>query len=562
MMNDKIQSLTKEQIGEVIQLFNPYMDDYLYIMDLKNDFYRISEHAVERFRLPAASFGDALNQHKSFVYEEDLPLLNEDFELMLNGQKKGHNLHYRWVDREGQPVWINCRGGVIEDKDGKPRYLVGCINETGNKQRADNTSGLLGELELSAYLMANSDRIASGFLMHIGIDDFSSINGTSGIAYGDYIIRNVAACIRECLTKGQQLFHTADDRYMVVDFMEQHTSADAVTLYKNVRKKISNFIDKENYKSVFTISAGILDAEILEEGYDEVLKLSDFTLGRAKEEGKNCCYVFNKEDYAKFLRKREITMKLCHAVDNNFSGFEVYYQPIVNCFTGKILGAEALMRFAIPKEDGMDRISPMEFIPLLEETGLILPAGKWILNEAAAMCSEMQKEIPGFRVNVNISYIQVIKSDVLKDILNVIKRYDLAPECLGIELTESGYLDANAHFIKLREGLEKSGVPFIIDDFGTGYSNLHCLSDMSPTYIKIDRSFTNKAMSTTYDHELMIRIIEMAHSLNLQICVEGVEENRTLEEVRKIHADYIQGYLFGKPCPKAEFYEQFVAADN
>lgn len=558
-MNEKIQGLTKEQVGEVIQLFNPYMDDYLYIMDLQNDSYRISEHAVKRFNLPAASFGDALKQHQNFVYAEDFPLLNEDFTLMVSGQKKKHNLHYRWIDREGNPVWINCRGGVIEDKEGKPRYLIGCINETGNKQRADNTSGLLGELELSAYLLENMDKIDAGFLMHIGIDDFSAINGTSGMAYGDYIIKNVADCIRECLTEGQQLFHTAEDRYMVVDFRNGHTTEDAVRLYKDIRKQISNFIDRENYKAVFTISAGVLDAKLVQSGEDEVLKLSDFALKRAKEEGKNRCYVFCKEDYAKFLRKREITMKLCHAVDNDFQGFEVYYQPIVDCFTGNLLGAEALMRFAIPTQEGLDRISPMEFIPLLEATGLILPAGRWILNEAASMCSEMQKKIPGFRVNVNISYIQVIKSNVLKDILETMKHYELSPECLGIELTESGYLDANTHFVKLREGLKESGVPFIIDDFGTGYSNLHCLSDMSPNYIKIDRSFTNKAMSTVYDHELMIKIIEMAHSLNLKICVEGVEDNETLEKVRKIHADYIQGYLFGKPCPKAEFYDQFVS---
>lgn len=556
-MNDIIQSLTKEQIGEVIQLFDPYMDDYLYIMDLQNDFFRISEHAVERFRLPAASFHDAMSNHRLFVYEEDLPLLNDDFLLMLNGQKKKHNLHYRWLDKNGQPVWINCRGGVVNDKNGKPRYLIGCINETGKKQRADNTSGLLGELELLAYIMNYQKKISSGFFMHIGIDDCGSINGTLGIAYGDYVIKNVAACIKECLSEGQQLFHIVADEYMIVD-LGNHTSEDAVLLYKNIRKRLLTFIDSENYKSVFTVSAGILDAAIVADNYDEILKLSDFTLKRAKEDGKNCFYVFNQKDYAQFLRKRKIAMGLHHAVDNDFHGFEVYYQPIVDCITNQIFGAEALMRFSLPTEEGKERISPFEFIPILEETGLILPAGRWILNEAAAMCSEMQKSIPGFKINVNISYIQVIKSDVLKDILSAMQRYNLAPECIGIELTESGYLDTNPHFQRLRKGLEETGIQFIIDDFGTGYSNLHCLSDLSPTYIKIDKDFTNKAMCNIYDHELMIRIIEMAHSLNLQICVEGVEKTEVLEEVKKIHADYIQGYLFGQPCSKTEFYEKYV----
>lgn len=556
-MSDTIRNLTKEQIGEVIGLFNPYMDDYLYIMDLKNDVYRISAHAVERFRLPSDFFCDAQKAHDQFVYEEDRPLLAEDFRLMLSGEKKSHNLHYRWLDKEGQPVWINCRGGVIEDEDGKPRYLIGCINETGKKQRADNTSGLLGEVELSSYIRSYYDRHPAGFFMRLGIDDFSSVNGTCGIAYGEYVIKHVADCIRECLAEGQHLFHIAVDEYMVVDFTGR-TEEDACVLYDDIRKKVASFIDRENNKAVFTVSVGICDAMVFHDSYEEVLKLSDFALKRARENGENCSYIFCQDDYTLFLRKQSIIVALHHAVDNDFCGFEVHYQPIVDCGTGKLLGAEALMRFSMPKEDGLERISPFEFIPLLEETGLILSAGRWVLHEAAAMCREMQKTHPDFKINVNISYVQVIKSDVLKDILSAIRTHDLAPECIGIELTESGYLDANPHFVNLRKGLEENGIPFIIDDFGTGYSNLHCLSDLSPTYIKIDRDFTNKAMGNTYDHELMIKIIEMAHSLELQICVEGVEKAETLEEVRKIRADYIQGYLFGKPCSKAEFCEKFL----
>lgn len=559
-MSEDIHSLSEGQIGEVIQLFNPYMDDYLYIMDLKNDYYRISKHAVDRFMLPSDSFYDAVNMHQVFVYEKDRQLLNEEFKQMLDGTKKYHNLHYRWIDRKGLPIWINCRGGIIDDKDGNPRYLIGCINETGKKQRADNTSGLLGELELSAYIMACADKMSSGFLMRIGIDDFSAINGTSGIIYGNYILKNVAACINECLSDNQRLFHIVADEYMIVD-LGSHTSEDAVLLYKNIRKKISAFIDSENYKAVFTISAGILDVAISADNYEELFKLTDFTLKQAKNRDKNTVYVFCQEDYDKFLRKSEITMALYHAVDNNFEGFEVHYQPIVDSKTYRLIAAEALMRFSIASDDGVKRISPFEFVPILEETGLILPVGRWILGEAVAMCSEMRKEMPGFRVNVNISYIQVIKSNILHDILDALKRFNLAPEGIGIELTESGYLDSNPHFLRLRNGLKENGIPFIIDDFGTGYSNLHCLSDLSPTYIKIDRDFTNKAMCNTYDHELMVKIIEMAHCLNLPICVEGVEKPEVLDDVRKIHADYIQGYLFGQPYCKTDFFDRFVQSE-
>lgn len=556
-MNKVLDDITKEQIGRVIGLFNPYMEDYLYLIDLQNDDYRISEHAVDRFMLPSSHFQDAVKMHEFFVYEDDRQMIMEDLELILSGQKKNHNLHYRWLDRNGQPVWINCCGGVIDDAEGRPHYLVGCINETGRKQRADNISGLLSELEFSACVRSYGNNISSGFFMHIGIDDFNSINGTLGISCGDYIIRKVAECIRGCLSNGQQVYHIVADEYIVADF-GKHTCEDAVDLYKDIKESISGFVDSENYKFVFSITAGILDAALYDGSYEKMMKLSEFTLKQARENGKNCYYVFAQEDYERLLRKRKIIRRLQYAVDNDFCGFEAYFQPIVDCETGRLTGAEALMRFDMPGDNGMERVSPFEFIPLLEETGLILPMGRWILNEAVAMCSEMQKTIPDFRINVNISYVQVVKSEVLKDILATLDCYGLAPESIGIELTESGYLDADPHFERFRNGLKSNRIQFIIDDFGTGYSNLHCLSDLSPTYIKIDKTFTDKAMHNAYDHELMMRIIEMAHSLELEICVEGVEQQDVLEEVRKFHADYIQGYLFGKPCPKTEFYKQFV----
>lgn len=558
VMGKTTSELSKEQIEEVIGLFNPYMDDYLYIMDLKNDSYTISRHACERFMLPSDSFQDAMRTHLTFVYEEDRSILADDLRSILNGEKQVHNLHYRWLDKNGMPIWINCRGCVLHDEEGEPSYLIGCINETGKKQRADNTSGLLGELELSDYLLSYDKKITSGFFMHVGIDDFNSINGTSGVTYGEYIIKHVAACITKCLSDTQHLFHIVSGEYMIVDF-ENSRIEEARALYEEIRRKVSDFIDSENYKSVFTVSAGIVVAEILvDSGYEEFLKLSDFALEKARSEGNNSFYSFEREDYVRFLRKRELTMALYHAVDNDFRGFDVHYQPIVDIENGDIIGAEALMRFSIVSGNTVERIAPFEFIPILEETGLILPAGRWILREAVAMCAQMQKEIPNFKINVNISYIQVINSNILEDIVSVIEDCGVSPEYVGIELTESGYLDSNSHFYSLRNGMRENGIPFIIDDFGTGYSNLHCLSDLSPTYIKIDRGFTNKAMNNIYDHELMVKIIEMAHSLDFKICVEGVEDAKVLDDVKNIHADYIQGYLFGRPCSKDDFFSQFV----
>lgn len=579
-MDPIMNSFSREQMEYIVELFNPCMDDYLYVFDLQKDCYKISKHATERFLLPGDNFDDAAKAHHTFVYSEDQSRLDDEFRRIMSGEIVFHNMHYRWLDRAGKPVWINCRGRVLNNADGKPHFLVGCINEIGQKQKADNVSGLLGESSLSAYVEQFEDGLPDGFFLRIGIDDFRDINGDFGMEYGDYILKSTADCIAENIKPSQRLYRILADEFMVVDFSGGDMEA-ATELYKNIRKSLDTFIEENGYKSVFTISAGAVDTAKTSGTYENIMKLSEYALNTAKEQGKNRCYIYMQEDYDVFLRKKQITRQLHHAVNHGFEGFETYYQPIVDTKTRRLVGAEALMRFSMPErcEDGetkkeavcvgeddhdaeekvrWERISPVEFIPLLEETGLIIPAGKWMLHQAISTCSRWQKYIPNFRININLSYVQVMKSRVLTEILTALRLYGLEPSAVGIELTESGYLDTNTHFQKLWDGLKKNGVLVILDDFGTGYSNLHCLGDLRPNYIKIDRSFTLKALNNQYEHDLMTQIITMTHKLDLTICVEGIETEDEFAKISELDPDYIQGFLFGKPQPAEEFYENLI----
>ena len=557
---EEFGAISKEQLEQMIQLYNPCMDDYMYVFDLQEDYYRISPHAVERFCIPGDTFFDATKKHEQFVDPSDIGLLTDEIEQIKSGRKKFHNLYYRWLDKEKEAVWINCRGRVLDDKNGTPHFLIGCINEIGEKQKADNVSGLLGETSLSSFVKRYQDTFPDGFFIRVGIDSLGTINGNLGMEYGDFIIKKTAECLSENLNENQQLFRIVGDEYMIVDFAGG-TLEDALVLYKKMRKSVDTFIEKNRYQAVFTISAGILPTDNLSGGYDAVLKLSEFTLNEAKLRGRNSYYIFEPEEYEKYKRKRLINNALHHAVNNGFAGFEPYFQPLVDAKTYRLVGAEALMRFRIlPEEEGEapQMISPVEFIPLLEQTGLIIPAGRWMLQQSVAVCRKWQEIIPDFRININLSYVQVMKSNALDEILNIIRVYGVKPSNIGIELTESGYIESNSHFQKLWNGLKDNGVQVILDDFGTGYSNLHCLGDLRPNYIKIDRSFTLKALSNEYEHELMKQIIDMTHRLNLTICIEGIERPEELSDLRGMGADYIQGYLFGKPYSEEEFEKRFI----
>lgn len=550
--------LPKETLLEIIA---KCMDDYLYVYDLQNNTMEFSESAVNRFKISDNVMNNFTNDVLQLVYEEDRKMLQEHLTAIYEGKEKVHNLHYRWLDKEDMPVWINCRGIVIDDSQGNAQYLVGCMKETGNQRRADNVTGLLGGPEFNAYMRSQKTHISKGFLMHIGIDDFGAINSSRGAAYGNYILKSVADCIKECLSDKQKIYHLVADQYVIVDL--EHSSEEyAAELKKMIDARLYKFIVSEKYEAVFSISVGVVDAATACEGYEECRKKFAFVLKKAKKMGKNGFYIFDENDYESFLRTGKIVAALRNSVVNGFNGFEVYYQPIVDCSSERVIGAEALMRFSMTSEEDTETVSPVDFIPLLEETGLIIPAGRYILDEAAKTCCEIQQYIPDFKMNINVSYVQIMHGNVERDILDVIKKYGLQPDSICIEMTESGFMDMTPVFCRFRKVLDENHICFVIDDFGTGYSNFHCIRDMNPSYVKMDKDFTAKAMNNARDFELYKNIIPMVHSINVSICAEGIEKKEWCQKMKEMQVDYLQGYFYGRPCAKEQFIQQVVSFNH
>ena len=535
-----------ESVKETIDLLNPCMDDYLYVYDLREARYKISEHAMERFNLPCSEFQKVLETHKKFVFEADYQLLVDDLEGCINGTVDFHNLKYRWLNRALQPVWINCRGRVIRDENGSPLYLIGCINEIGKKPQADNESGLMGEGGLWNELQKVSFEGRKGFLLRIGIDNFKDVNESRGMQYGNMILRRTAECISDVMRPQQMLFRFEADEYVVLD-LNGGTIQDADFLYQKISWTVNSFIEENGYEVFYTLSAGILDiAEAEDNNYETFARLSEFALRQAKLSGRNKSYVFNMDEYNQFVRRRELLRMMRRSIRNRFEGFEAYFQPIYDLQRKEIICAETLLRFRTPLGE---MISPVEFIPMLEESGLMIPVGKWVLQRAMEACYELQQKKKDFRVTVNLSYVQVLKSNVLTEILRGVEEHRLRPGSLIMELTESGFIESNENFINFCQGLKENGVALALDDFGTGYSNFHYINEISPNIIKIDRGFTLKALKDGYDRNLLRHMIDMIHDVNLQICIEGVETQEDLDSMCELGPDYIQGYFFGKPGP-------------
>lgn len=555
-MDKVIKEISVEEFEKIIDVLDPCMDDFLYILDLQNDYYCISSNAVKRFKLPASQFDNAGVHLNELVYPGDRQLLNADLDRINHNGQCFHNLQYRWLGRNDKPIWINCRGRVLRDSEGNAEFLVGCINEIGKKQKADNVSGLLREESLQKEMSISGLEGLNGFLIRLGIDNFKEINENKGLEYGDMIIGKTAECIQSVLLPEQKLYRVVADEYIVLD-SENRSVEEAIKLYAEIQHKITQLIEEKCYEVFYTISAGVLDfGRIENQEYHNLMKLSEFALNEAKNRGKNKCYVFDNEDYNAFLQKKELTSLMLWSVNHDFEGFEAYFQPIMDIKANKLCNAETLLRFHTEKH-GM--ISPVKFIPLLEESNLIIPVGRWVLEQAMAACAQIQKSIPDFRISVNLSYIQVLKSNVLEEIQKGLEKYQLSSDSVIIELTESGFLESNSFFFNFCEGLRKNGIPLALDDFGTGYSNFHYLYNLNLSTIKIDRSFTVKALNNQYEHNLLQHMSDMVHDINLKLCIEGIETKEELERICKIEPDYIQGYYFGRPCPFDQFVEQFIS---
>ena len=556
-MSDK--KITFDDCRKMIQMYSPCMDDYPYIMDLKQDEYYISEKAVERFNVPSAFFTDAVKTHEQFVHKDDIQLLTQELEDMIGGKKNEHDITYRWLDHDKHTVWINCRGTLIKDEDGSPQFMIGCVNEVGMAAKADNNSGLLQSSEMKALFETAEIRDKIGFVLRVGIDGFKDINEKFGTQYGDFILKGVANCIVESLGENQSVYHAVGDEYLIVD-CNGSSVEEGHELYRNIRRAIDFFIENNDYEAVYTISGGILSCKHYEMmSYEEIVKLSTFALQQAKYRGKNQLYIFSYEDYEKFLRKRYILTCVRKSVSEDFRGFETYFQPLMTAGDehGKLYGAECLLRYETEKGE---RISPIDFIPILEESGLIIPVGRFVLEQAAQMCKKMQTVYPDFKVSINLSYVQILKSAILKDIFNILAKYGLKPESFVVEITESGYLENTPFVRRVWDSLKKIGILIALDDFGTGYSNLSSISNFSPDYVKLDRGFTVKALKNSYENTLMKHIIDLAHSVKLKIVIEGVETVEELDRLSVMEPDYVQGYYYSKPCSSDEFWDRYGVA--
>lgn len=559
---DALQNMSLEQIRSVIEIMQQSSDAYMFILDLSADTYILSEKATKRFPFHTTVIENCTDTLKKVIHPSDYGLVAADLEKCRSGEKDAHALEYRWMDRMNRIVWVSCRGTVVTGAENH-RLLIGTVSELGKKAKADNVTGLRREagfrLDMESLLKENPDTIH--YMMRVGIDNFKEINEKEGIEAGDEVLRELAECILKTVDEKTRVYRLVADEFMVVD-EGQAVRQEPRAVYRQIQQAIAAMAKRKEYSRFYTVSAGVLEGAFADRTVEEIMRYTEFALNEAKRGGRNQMSLFQQADYDVYLRKLDIRKALRQDINHDFRGFEVYYQPIVSVKDDfKLVGAEALLRW---KNDRYENMSPAAFIPILEESGLIIPVGRYVLWEAAKRCKKWQQYIPEFHINVNLSYVQLHRSDLMRDVEKCVQEVGLDPESLVLELTESGYVETNERIKELFRDLKAKNIDLALDDFGTGYSNMRYLKEIDFRTVKIDRSFVAQALQNDYDYNIISHIIDMVHSLGSAVCMEGIEEKEELSRMMAVKPDMIQGYYFGKPAPADRFEKDFLgnAASN
>lgn len=548
--NEKHTNEIKEKYALAVDSSNDAIWEYDY--NTKEFYSSYNWRQIVAIEVPELkSFEELL---RMIVCEESLESQIDRYKSSLKFNDGHFQLEFKVRDKKDK--WILLRGSIKRNEKENIYKISGSVSDISKRKKAEERVNYLAyydpltnipnkvkfnediTLALNECMMNNTE----GALLFIDIDNFKRINDDLGHDVGDTVLKKVCKIITENLLPCEKLYRFAGDEFLIL--------VPKIKNEQEIRKCCELFTEKVaqyfelNDKDVFvSISMGVTIFPRDGEEVNIILKNADTALNVAKESGrKNCCF-YERNMYDKLKRKNEIEKALRYALDNN--KFEIYYQPQVRCDNGEIHGFEALLRL---RDDSLGNISPVEFIPVAEETGLIVPIGTWVLEEA---CKQNKlwhdKGYKYSKISVNISIKQLVHKNFTEQVSNILKSVGLDPCSLELEITETVLLNNIEEKIKILENIRNMGISISLDDFGTGYSSLSYLKSLPVSCIKIDKSFVDDICNNNANSSMIDIITVMAQKLNLITIAEGVEEENQFEQLKDRQCNIVQGYFFSKP---------------
>ena len=507
--------------------------------------------------------GTGIDEWFSRVHPDDRTGLRKALDAHLAGHQPHFEHEHRMVGKSQAPIWVLSRGLAVRDTTGNPTRMAGSLTDTTARKRAEeqllhdalydaltqlpNRTLFLDHLGLAMEQARRRPATIVG-LLFVDLDRFKNINDSLGHSVGDELLVELSRRLTQFLRPGDTVARLGGDEFAIL-LNDIHGAGDATRVAERVQELIREKLVVAGREVFTSASIGVALSNPSYAAPEEILRDADTAMYRAKAAGRGCYQVFDQTMHRSVVALLKLETELRQAVERQ--QFVMHYQPIVSLDDSRIVGFEGLVRWLHP-ERGLVR--PSRFIGVAEETGLIVPLGWWVLEQACRHAREWQRVVPmtpPLYVSLNVSGKVVMQSDMFDRVVAILQETGLPPSSLRLEITENVIMDHGELALQKLAQFHRLGVQFSVDDFGTGYSSLSYLQRFSYDTLKIDRSFI-AGMGSTGDAAAIVKtIVALANMLNINVVAEGVETSAQLEKLREIGCSHAQGFLFSRPVDRS-----------
>ncbi|MDA8100675.1 MAG: EAL domain-containing protein [Nitrospiraceae bacterium] len=518
--------------------------------------------------------GNQLDDWFDLIHDDDRETVKTKLLAHIDGHSAQFEAEYRIRHKSGAYRWVLARGVAVRDESAKAYRMAG--SQTDITPRKDAEAQLihdafhdsLTQLPNRALFMDRLEHVIDTTRRHTGhlyavlfidLDRFKVVNDSMGHPVGDALLIEVSRRLKETLRPGDTVARLGGDEFSVL--LEDLLSPEDI---REVAERILHMLSDpyiiQKQELIITPSIGIAVKSPNYDKPEQILRDADIAMYQAKTKGRARYEFFDADMLATILDRLQLEGDLRIAVEHH-AGMMLHYQPIMAPRNSRLIGFEALVRWNHPKR-GM--IYPLEFIPLAEETGIIMPLSDWILEEAVKQLEAWQRLFPAdppLTMSMNISSRQFLQPGFVDKVRKVLKRHSIPDGSFAIEITESVLMEQSEAAVQTIEQLRDMHVQIHIDDFGTGYSSLSYLHNFPVNALKIDRSFIEKISGNNDNLEIIRAIMALAQSLNLEVIAEGVEKDHQLSVITDMDCKYCQGFFFSKPL-SPEALEQWIRSDT
>ena len=507
---------------------------------------RWSKATVDYFNLPSEYTDDAVGDWTKVIHPDDLQIWLSDAKEVVEGKKARYSCQYRAKNRYGEYVWVENNGYVLNNENGEHVLSAGMITRLDVQNRYDPQTNMLTTYAFySEYFFDGA-----GTVLMVNVDDFRNVISTYGYSAAKELVGQLGALVKEACNPSMKLYRFGTDEFMII--LPGGTKDSTRSLFN----KIADAVRMSRVMNGTIIRVSISGAAVMYPEdcvkKDDMVEKLDYSMGYVKKHHPGKMTFYSEQLAREQERKNLLKEDLIQSVQNEFKGFSLFFQPLVEPVTERINGAETLLRW---KGEVIQDSYPAEFIDILEETGYIRQVGLWVMEQTFLQKKAWEEKYGNLQLSFNVSYQQFMDQDFAAKVIKKANEIGVDKESVIIELTESCQVKDPESLANVFEELEKEGFKLALDDFGTAYSTMEMLRKLPIDYIKIDHSFVRELADEGHEDDYIIvdELVRLSNRLHHGAIIEGVENQSVVERLKDVNASLLQGYHYSKPVSKDAF---------